>query len=312
VTTQSCSPTTEPVTREDVRQAAARIAGHARRTPVLTTSIDGRPITLKLEYMQVSGSFKFRGALNAVTVAVEAGARQVITASGGNHGAAVAAAARLRGVPALVYVPHGTPDAKVRRIAGAGAQVAEHGQRYAEAEVAARAEAAASGWTYLHAYNAPPVVAGQGTVGLEITEQAPECDVVVAAVGGGGLAAGIAAALDTERILVAVEPENCDALHVAFAHGATADAPAEGVAASALGATRVGDLAFTMLSSRPTGLAHVTDQEILAARDRLWEELRIAVEPAAAAPFAAWLAGRVPGSHPCLVVCGANAAWTPS
>ncbi len=312
MTTQSCSPTTEPVTRGDVRQAAARIAGHARRTPVLTISIDGRPITLKLEYMQVSGSFKFRGALNAVTVAVEQGARQVITASGGNHGAAVAAAARLRGVPARVYVPHGTPEAKTRRIAASGAQVAVHGDRYAEAEVAARAEAATSGAVYLHAYNDPPVVAGQGTVGLEITEQAPECDVVVAAVGGGGLAAGIAAAIDAERTLVAVEPENCDALHVAFAHGAPADGPAEGVAASALGASRVGELAFAMLSSRPIELAHVTDEEILAARDRLWDELRIAVEPAAAAPFAAWLAGRVPGSRPCLVVCGANAAWTPS
>jgi threonine dehydratase len=135
--------------------------------------------------------------------------------------------------------------------------------------------------------------------------------VVVAAVGGGGLAAGIAAAIDTERTLVAVEPENCDALHVAFAHGAPADGPAEGVAASALGASRVGDLAYAMLSRRPTELAHVTDQEILAARDRLWDDFRIAVEPAAAAPFAAWLAGRVPGSRPCLVLCGANDDWCP-
>lgn len=304
--------TTEPPSLDDVRHAAARIAGHARRTPVLAITIDGRPVTLKLEFLQVSGSFKFRGALNAVTLAVEDGARQVITASGGNHGAAVAAAARLRGVPASVYVPHGTPAAKVRRIAAAGAQVVEHGHRYAEADMAARAEAAASGGTYLHAYNDPPVLAGQGTVGLEITEQAPDCDVVVAAVGGGGLAAGIGTAIGTERTLVAVEPENCDCLHVAFTAGAPADAPAEGVAASALGASRVGELAFAILSSRPTELAHVTDQEILAARDRLWDELRIAVEPAAAAPFAAWLAGRVPGSRPCLVVCGANAAWTPS
>jgi threonine dehydratase len=295
-----------------VRQAAARIAGHARRTPTLSTTIDGRPVTLKLEFMQVSGSFKFRGALNAVTLAVEDGARQVITASGGNHGAAVAAAARLRGIPATVYVPHGTPHAKARRIGAAGAQVVEHGERYAEADIAARAEAARSGGMYLHAYNDPAVLAGQGTVGLEITEQVPGCDVVVAAVGGGGLAAGIRAAIDTERTLVAVEPENCDSLHVAFAAGAPADAPAEGVAASALGASRAGELAFAILSSRPTELAHVTDQEILAARDRLWDELRIAVEPAAAAPFAAWLAGRVPGRSPCLVVCGANTDWTPS
>ncbi len=134
---------------------------------------------------------------------------------------------------------------------------------------------------------------------------------MVAAAGGGGLAAGIGAAIDTERTLVAVEPENCDSLHVAFAAGAPADAPAEGVAASALGASRVGDLAFTILSSRPAELAHVTDDEILAARDLLWDELRMAVEPAAAAPFAAWLAGRVRGRSPCLVVCGANEDWLP-
>jgi threonine dehydratase len=291
----------------DLRQAAARIEGHARRTPVLAARIDGRPVTLKLEYTQVTGSFKFRGALNAITAA--GSVRRVVTASGGNHGAAVAAAARLRAITASVYVPAGTPDAKTRRIAAAGAEVIEHGRRYAEAEEAARAAVAGSGGMYLHAYNDPAVIAGQGTVGLEIAAQAPDCDTVVVAVGGGGLASGVGTAIGPERLLVAVEPRNCDCLHVAFAAGAPAEAPVDSVAASALGASRVGELAFDLLRRRPVELALVSDEEILAARDRLWEDLRIAVEPAAAAPFAAWLAGRVPGEHPCLVVCGANADW---
>lgn len=299
----------EPVVIDDVREAAGRLASRARRTPVFSTRIDGRPVTLKLEFMQITGSFKFRGALNAIAAAPSA--RRVVTASGGNHGVAVAAAARLQGLPASVYVPDGTPEVKKRRIAAAGAEIITHGRRYAEAETAARAEAGRSGGYYLHAYDNPAVVAGQGTAGLEITEQAPECDAVVVAVGGGGLAAGVGAAIGTGRTLVAVEPDHCDCLHVAFANGAPADAPADSVAASALGASRVGELAFSMLRRRPVELAHVSDGEILAARDRLWEEFRIAVEPAAAAPFAAWLAGRVPGRRPCLVLCGANDDWRP-
>ena len=256
----------------------------------------------------------------------------MITASGGNHGLAVAAAASLQGLPATVYVPHGTPEVKRRRITAAGAEVVTRGRRYAEAETAARAAAGRPGVAggsdlpggpgpggvtdpgrlYVHAYNEPAVIAGQGTVGLEIAEQAPETDVVVVAVGGGGLAAGVGAAIGTERTLVAVEPENCDCLHRAFAAGGPVEAPTKSVAASALGASRIGDLPFAMLGQRPVELVHVTDAEILAARDRLWDELRIAVEPGAAAPFAAWLAGRVPGRRPCLVLCGANDDWRPS
>jgi len=303
-----------PVLLDEVRQAAARLASRARRTPVFTARIDGRPVTLKLEFMQVTGAFKFRGAFNAIAMA--AGAQRVITASGGNHGLAVAAAASLQGLPATVYVPHGTPEVKRRRVTAAGAEVVTHGRRYAEAETAARAAAArtggpGSGALYLHAYDDPAVIAGQGTVGLEIAGQVPETDAVVVAVGGGGLAAGVSAAIGTERTLVAVEPENCDCLHRAFAAGGPVEAPTGSVAASALGASRVGDLPFAMLRQRPVELVHVTDAEILAARDRLWEDLRIAVEPAAAAPFAAWLAGRVPGRRPCLVLCGANDDWRP-
>src|ERR1700722_20908879 len=143
-------------------------------TPVFTTAIGGGRVTFKLEHLQVTGSFKFRGALNGLLVH-NTGA-QIIAASGGNHGLGVAKAARIANLPATVYVPRTTPEAKVRRIAAQGTRVVRHGECYADAETAARAWAEQSGGTYLHAYDDPAVIAGQGTVGLEIARQAPWCD----------------------------------------------------------------------------------------------------------------------------------------
>lgn len=315
------------MTRGQVQAAARRIGRYIRYTPVLAAVIDGHPVTLKLEHLQLTGSFKIRGALNALLTGPAAG--RVVTASGGNHGLGVAAAARLLGIEATVVVPQDVPPAKERRIAAAGAEVIREGARYADAEQAARRLAARDGARFLHAYDDAAVMAGQGTVGLEVAAQAAGCDAVAVAVGGGGLIAGVSAA--ARRAVVGVEPEGCPALHAAVAAGRPVDAPADSVAASALGATRVGAAPFAVLQEvvlrarpprspgpEPAGrpgpalrLALVSDAEILAARDRLWEEFRLAVEPAAAAGFAAWLAGRVPGEHPCLVLCGANDDWTP-
>jgi len=298
------------VTSADVLEAADRIGPYTRVTPVFATEVDGRPVTLKLENLQVTGSFKFRGALNGVMSRDTGG--HVVAASGGNHGLGVATAARIMDLSATVYVPRTTPEAKVRRIAAQGARVVRHGECYADAEAEARACAEQSGGSYLHAYNDPAVIAGQGTVGLEITRDAPWCDSVAAAVGGGGLAAGLSVGLGPDRTVVAVEPEHCNSLHAAFAAGEPVDAPVDSVAASALGASRVGENAFALLSSGNVRLALVTEQEIARARDLLWEELRLAVEAAAAVPFAAWLAGRVPGHDPCLILCGANTDWHPA
>jgi threonine dehydratase len=149
------------------------------------------------------------------------------------------------------------------------------------------------------------VVAGQGTVGQEIAEQAPDCDSVAVAVGGGGLIAGVSLAIGA-RTVVGVEPSGCASLHAAVAAGEPVDAPVDSVAASALGATRIGRIPYAVLGTARLDLALVEDAEILAARDRLWDEFRLSVEPAAAAVFAAWLANRVPGTHPCLILCGAN------
>jgi threonine dehydratase len=308
--TRSGQPVTgAPPTLADVRRAADLIAGYVRRTPVLSTVVDGRQVTLKLENLQLTGSFKVRGATHAL-LRGQPGV-PVVAASGGNHGLGVATAARLLGVPATIFVPETAPLDKERRIAATGATVVRGGDRYAAAACAALAHAAEAGLRYLPAYDDAEVIAGQGTVGLEIVEQAPQCDAVAVAVGGGGLAAGVSLAAG-DRLLVGVEPTGCASLHAAMAAGEPVDGPVDSVAASALGASRVGELPYALLRAAGARLALVDDAEILAARDRLWDEFRLAVEPAGAAAFAAWLAGRVPGEHPCLIVCGANADWTPA
>jgi threonine dehydratase len=295
-------------TLEDFRAAAARIASHVRRTPVLRATVDGRPVAFKLEHLQVTGVFKIRGALNAVLTSTPA---RIVTASGGNHGLGVATASRWLGIPATVFVPGTVPEVKARRIAAAGADVVRTGSKYADAECAARELADREGLYYVHAYDDPAVVAGQGTVGLEIASDLPGVDVVAVPVGGGGLLAGVSGAISPLRA-VAVEPEGCPTLHAAVKAGMPVEVGADSVASSALGASRIGDLALAACQANRVSLALVSDQEILGARDRLWEEFRLAVEPAAATVFAAWLAGRVPGDNPCLLLSGANADWVPA
>ncbi|MFL6142195.1 MAG: serine/threonine dehydratase [Labedaea sp.] len=297
------------LTPTDVAGAALRVAPYVRRTPVLRTEVDGRPVVLKLEHLQRTGSFKLRGAVNAVVGG--SGPEHVVTASGGNHGLAVATAAGLLSLPATVFVPVTAPEGKARRIAATGARLVRHGTIYAEAVAGALDEAAAVGGRCVPAYDDPLVVAGQGTCALEVTEQVPEVDTVVVGVGGGGLIAGTVLAAGG-RTVVAVEPEHCCCLHNALAAGTPVDSAVDSVAASALGATRVGDVPFGVLRDSGVRSVVVGDQEILAARDRLWEEFRLAVEPAAAASFAAFLAGLVPGELPCLVLSGSNTDWSPA
>jgi threonine dehydratase len=294
-------------TRADVTAAARRIRPYARRTPLMDVAPDGRPVVFKLEHLQLTGSFKIRGALNALLS--EPAPDLVVTASGGNHGLAVATAARLLGLPAVVYVPESVPAGKARRIEAQGARLVRHGARYADAAEAALAAATGPGARYLPAYDEAAVLAGQGTLAAEVVADRPDVDVLVVAVGGGGLAGGSVVGADG-RTVVAVEPEHCRCLHDAIAAGEPVDVEIDSVAASALGATRVGALPFELLRNSPSVL--VSDAELLAARDRLWEEFRLAVEPAAAAPMAALLAGRVPGELPCVVLCGANTDWTPN
>lgn len=293
----------------DVAAAGDRIGRHVRHTPLLRAEVDGKHVVLKLEHLQRTGSFKLRGAVNAL-LARERPSR-VITASGGNHGLGVATAASLLSVPATVYVPDSVPTAKARRIEQAGAKLVRHGATYVECARAAQRQAAADDASYVPAYDHPDVIAGQGTVAREVVADCPDVDTIAVAVGGGGLAAGTTLGA-AGRPIVAVEPTDCCALHQALEAGRPVDTEVRSVAASALGATRVGDLPYAVLSAAPPRSVLVDDAAILAARDRLWEEFRLAVEPAGAVPFAAFLAGDVGGELPCLVLCGANSDWTPS
>ncbi|MCK2242253.1 MULTISPECIES: pyridoxal-phosphate dependent enzyme [unclassified Crossiella] len=294
-------------TPADVASAAERIAPYVRRTPMLRVTVDGRPLWLKLEQLQLTGSFKLRGATNALL----SGPRpeRVATVSGGNHGYAVGTAARLLDLPTRVHVPVFAAESKVRRIKETGAEVVRH-ETYPEANRAARLEGGEPGGLYVSAYDDPAVIAGQGTVGLEIVADAPEVDALFVAVGGGGgLAAGLA--LGAGRRIIAVEPEGCHCLHAALAAGQPVHTEVDSVAMSALGAAQAGDLTYAILRASGVESHLVSDAELLAARDRLWDEFRLAVEPAAAVPFALWLKDEVAAEHPCVVLCGANTDWTP-
>jgi threonine dehydratase len=293
------------VIRADVEAAAVRIRDQVRRTP--TVEIDGN-LFFKLEYLQFSGSFKMRGATNRILAAQEAGALPaagVITASGGNAGLAVATAAARLGVPAEVYVPVNAPPVKVARLGALGATVRQVGASYGEAYRAATVRAAGTGALFCHAYDQPEVVAGQGTLALEL----PPVDTVLVAVGGGGLMGGIATALDGTHRVVAVEPAGAPTLHAALAAGGPVEVPIDSIAADSLGAHRIGTIGYAVAVRTGVRSVLVDDESIAAARRRLWDGYRIVVEYGAAAAYAALLTGAYrpsPGERVAVILCGAN------
>jgi threonine dehydratase len=300
------------VSRADIAAAAARIAPHVRRTPVLT--VDGSefgvacPVTLKLELLQHSGSFKPRGAFNRL-LSDRPPAAGVIAASGGNHGAAVAYAARALGVTAEIYVPTLTPAAKVARIASYGAQVVQTGATYAEALAASRRRQAESGALEVHAYDHAAVLAGQGTVAREFEAAAPELTHVLVATGGGGLIGGMAAWYAGGTHVISVEPAGCPALHDAVRAGQPVDAPVGGAAADSLGARQVGALMFPLAQRFVSAAVLVPDDAIGAAQRTLWERFRLIAEPGGATALAALRCGAFvppPGARVGVLVCGGN------
>jgi threonine dehydratase len=294
----------------DVQAAATRIAGRIRRTPVLRA--DG-PVWFKLEFAQYAGSFKTRGMVNQILSARERGALPaagVIAASGGNAGLAAAYAAGELGVPAEVYVPVNAPPVKVAKLAKLGARVTQIGTEYAEAYAAAVEQAAVTGALFCHAYDDPAMVAGNGTLGLELLDQIPDgFDTVLVAVGGGGLIAGVTAALRDRARIVAVEPAACPALHEAMIAGGPVDVPVSGVAADSLGARRAGRIAYDLTTAAGVTSVLVDDQAIVDARRQLWDEYRIVVEHGTAAAQAALTSGAytpAPGERVVVLLCGAN------
>ncbi|WP_063767792.1 threonine/serine dehydratase [Streptosporangium roseum] len=290
----------------DVREAAERIAGYVRRTPVMEVSPG---LLLKLEGMQHSGSFKVRGGFNRVLTAGELPEAGVIAASGGNHGLAVAYVARTLGIRAEIFVPTVSSPVKVAGLRALGAQVTQTGAVYAEAYEASAKRAAESGALEIHAYDQAEVVAGQGTVGLEVLEQTGGVDTVLVAVGGGGLVAGITAAVAGRARVVAVEPERIPTLHRALEAGGPVPVEVSGVGADALGASRIGAIGYAVTAAAGVRSVLVSDEAIIEARREMWRSYRIAAEHAGATAFAALRSGAytpAPGERVAVVVCGAN------
>lgn len=280
------------------------IRPYVRRTPVLE---DGR-VVFKLELLQHSGSFKARGAFaNLLTRDIPRAG--VVAASGGNHGAAVAYAAQVLGVPARIYVPTVSSRAKVQRIRGYGAELVIHGERYADALAASQRWAEETGALQVHAYDQEGALLGQGTVGLELEAQAPDLDTLLVAVGGGGLIGGIAAWYEKRVRLVAVEPRLAPTLAMALQAGRPVDAPAGGIAADSLAPKRVGELMFPLAQRYVDRVVLVEDDEIVAAQAALWDSCRVAAEAGGAAAYAALFSGRYAaeqGERVGVLVCGGN------
>jgi threonine dehydratase len=301
--------------QDDIVAAAERIRGHVRRTPVMEAAELGldRPVALKFEQMQHTGSFKARGAFNTLLSGAVPRAG-VVAASGGNHGAAVAFAARALGHPAKVFVPEIAGPAKIALIERTGADLSVVPGAYANALSAAEAHEAETGAMQIHAYDAPATVAGQGSVMLEWEAQGLQADTVLIAVGGGGLIAGALAWLDGRRKVVAVEPRTACALHAALQAGAPVDVEVSGVAANALGARRIGRICFGLARQQALSSVLVSDAAILQAQRLLWSELRQFVEPGGATALAALVSGAyvpAPGERVAVLVCGANPAPDP-
>lgn len=306
------------ISRSDIDAAALRLEGLVRHTPVMHLAAGDLgmpfPVTLKLECLQHAGSFKPRGAFNRILNAESLPAAGVIAASGGNHGIAVAYAAKARGLAAEIFVPAATPEAKAARIQAYGAHLVRIGADYAEAAEASHARAAETGALQIHAYDHPDVLAGQGTVGREFAADAPDLTHVLVATGGGGLIGGISTWYAGRAEVISVEPDTCPTLFAALSAGVPVDVPTSGVAADSLGARRIGALGLAAARNGVSRAVLVTDAAILAARKRLWQELQLLVETGGATALAALTAGAwtpPPGARVGVVVCGANTGSLP-
>jgi threonine dehydratase len=289
------------------------IRPYVRRTPILSVNgadfgLDSVDLVFKLELLQHGGSFKARGAFaNLLTRKIPP--MGVVAASGGNHGVAVALAAMKVGIPAKIFVPSVASTEKIERIRAYGAELVITGDRYSGALAASEAWVAASGAIPIHAYDQPETLLGQGSVALEWEAQAPDLDVLLVAVGGGGLIGGIAAWYAGRVRVVGVEPETAPTLTVALRAGQPADSPAGGIAADSLAPKRVGELMFPIAQRYVDNVILVSDQTIQDAQEALWKILRIATEPGGAAAFAALLSRRYvpkPGERVGILLCGAN------
>ena len=298
----------------EIAAAAARIDGHVRKTPVIALDLpDGCRVELKLEHLQHTGSFKARGAFNTLIQGPVPPAG-VVAASGGNHGAAVAYAARRLGLPACIFVPEIAGPAKIALIRAQGATLQVVPGLYAAAAARAEEFARQTGAMLVHAYDAIPTLAGQGTLMREWQAQGLAADTVLIAVGGGGLIGGAMGWLQGSRKIVAVEPELAPTLHRALATGPETEVTVAGVAVNALGASRIGRLCHALAVAQGVTSVLVPDEAILLAQRFLWDNLRQWVEPGGSTALAALISGAYrpdPGERVAVLLCGANTAPAP-
>jgi threonine dehydratase len=324
-----------------MRAARARIGGHVIATPMtrlrsgavpagkgdvargiadvpVAAGRLGRDVLLKLESLQVSGSFKARGAMNKVlSLAPEVARRGLVTASGGNHGLAVAYAGRVLDVPTTVYLPHRTAPAKAARIEGWGARVIREGDVWDDAHTAGVAHAERDGLTYVHPFADAAVVCGQATIALEVLEQAPEVDLFVVAIGGGGLIAGVAAAaklLRTGVRVIGVEPEGAPTLYESVRANAVIELAEIRTAAGTLAPRRSDALNLAIIRETVDSIVLVSDDDMRAAARFLLTEVGIGAELSGAAALAAVLSKKADlgaAKNPCVLVCGAGSDALP-
>ena len=302
------------LTRSHIVRAHETIRSYIRRTPILSVTGDDVglrpfPLTFKLEFTQYAGSFKARGAFtNLLTRPIPPAG--VVAASGGNHGVAVAYAARRLGIPATIFVPTVSSPVKVASIRACGADVVISGDRYADALEASERYVADSGAMPIHAFDQTETLLGQGTLARELAGQAPHAATVLVAVGGGGLIGGVASwYADRAPRVIGVEPVGAPTLTAALKAGRPVDAPAGGVAADSLAPRRVGTLTFPIAQQHVDRVLLVEDEDIVRAQETLWDVFRIVVEPGGAAAFAAILSRHYTPArdeHVVVVLCGAN------
>jgi threonine dehydratase len=301
------------VDHASIAAADRLIRPYIRRTPIV--EIDGRDfdldafsLVLKLELVQHAGSFKTRGAFTHLLTR-EVPPAGVVAASGGNHGAAVAFAARQRQTRATIFVPTVASPAKLRQIRDYGAELVVAGDLYADALALSHEHATSTGALAVHAYDQVETLLGQGTIGLELESQVPSLDTLLVAVGGGGLIGGIAAWYSGRARIVGVEPEAAPTLTRALEAGRPVDTEAGGIAADSLAPRRVGELMFPIAQRHVDRVVLVSDATIIAAQHALWHVLRVAAEPGGAAAFAALLSRQyrpAPGERVGVLVCGGN------
>lgn len=311
------------ITIADIESARTRIADRVRRTPVtpLTQCQSAPPgavrVTLKLESLQVTGSFKARGAMNRLLGApareVERG---IVTASGGNHGLAVARTAYVAGVPATIFVPSGVSLAKVAKMKGWNARVEVAGDEWTQSDAVARDFSARTGAVYFHAFADPLVVAGQGTLGLEILDDLPDMDAILVAIGGGGLISGIATAIRARRPgvrIIGIEPVGSPTLKASLDAGAVVTLKEVTSRVPTMSCRRTDERVFDMVRRTVDEIVLITDEAMAEASRWLWFEMGVAADLSGAASIAALrqgLPGLAGARHVCALVCGAGAEGT--